>query len=98
MRRTLIIDYDSERQPDLVISPVQVFENEIIKADPVLDTDILCEAVSTMIRLCHTEGLKPDSEGIKDCIEKLKRTFCEPEFKTVMTKIAKESMVDSTVK
>jgi hypothetical protein len=84
MRRTIIIDYNTERNPDLVISPVQLYENEEVIADPVMDMDILCEAVSTMIKLCHAEGLKKDSEGIRHCIEKLKKSFSEISYKTLI--------------
>ena len=96
MRRTIIIDYNTERNPDLIVSPVQVFENEELKADPVLDMDILCESVCTMIKLCHAEGIKKDSDSIRYCIDKLKRGFIDSSFKTVMTKVAKKSMSDST--
>jgi hypothetical protein len=97
MRRTLIIDFNTDRDPDLVISPVQVYENEELKADPILDTEILCEALCTMVRLCHTENLKKDSDGIRDCIDKLKKSFANPSYKTIMTEKAKKTMADSTV-
>jgi hypothetical protein len=96
MRRTILIDYDTDRNPDLVVSPVQLYENEEIKSDPVFDTGVLCEAVCTMIKLCHTEGLKKDSDGIRDCIDKLKKDFINPSYRAVMAEGAKKSMADST--
>jgi hypothetical protein len=96
MHRTILIDYNTERNPDLIVSPIQIYENEDIKACPVLDMNILCEAVGSMIKLCHTEGIKKDSESIRDCVDRLKKIFIDTSFKTVMTTIAKNSMADST--
>ena len=96
MRRTLLIDYDTERNPDLVVSPVQLYENEELKPDPILDTEVLCEAVCTMIRLCHNEGIKKDSDGIRDCIDRLKKDFINPSYKTRMTEGTKKALTDST--
>jgi len=96
MRRTIMIDFNSERNPDMVVSPVQIYENEKIEADPLLDIDVLCESVTTLIKLCHEEGIQKDSVSIKHCIDKLKEGFINTSFKPVMTAEAKAALVDST--
>lgn len=80
MKRVLVIDLDTEREETIRIGPMGSFENE--KPDPIGDMSVICEALVTMIRLCHNEGIKDESESIRDCIKHLKMGFVDETYKT----------------
>lgn len=82
MRRTLVVDIDYSRKDCVHIGPMKNFNNETIKPDPILDMACLCEAVCTMIHLCHNEGIKDESLSLRDCINHLKKGFVDETFRT----------------
>jgi predicted HAD superfamily Cof-like phosphohydrolase len=81
VKRILIVDIDTDRVDTIRIGPMQRFENEKIEPNPVSDMSVLCEAVCTMIHLCHQEGIKDESQSLRDCIKHLQDGFVAPGYK-----------------
>jgi hypothetical protein len=84
MKRKLIVDFDDQRENQIMIGPVSEYPNHEIKVEPIFDMGLLCEAVCTMIHLCNKQGIKKDSESLKDCIDHLKKGFIDETYKTDM--------------
>lgn len=89
MKRRIVIDLDSERKQTIKMGPIQIYENEEIKPDPILDMAVLCEGICTLIHLCHREKIKKDSDSLRDCIKHLKDGFSEAGYKAFMSEDAK---------
>lgn len=92
MKRKLIVDVDSERKKSIIIGPIKEHPNQEMKPDPILDMAVLCEAVVTMIHLCHQENIKKDADSLRDCIKHLKDGFVEAGYKCYIPDEAKEEI------
>ena len=86
MRRVLVVDLDTDREETIRIGPMQTYENEKIQPDPVADMAVLCEALVTMIRLCHNEGIRDESESMRKCMDHIKKGFVDESYKTKYNK------------
>ena len=91
MKRKLIIDVDSDRKQAVIIGPIKTYTNETVIPNPILDMGVLCEALVTMIHLCHQEGIKKDSDSIRDCIDHLKKGFAESGYKGYLSDEARKN-------
>jgi hypothetical protein len=66
--------------------------------DPVLDMGILCEALCTLIRICHKTGVKDEAQALRDCIKHLQDGFIDETYKAdVMKKIEESDRVRKTL-
>jgi hypothetical protein len=80
MKRTLMIQFDTEDETGTIkIGPVSEDKNQ--EPNPLLDMDILCEALGTLIRLCHKVGIKDESDAMRDCIKYLQDRFIDENYK-----------------
>lgn len=52
-----------------------------VEPNPVLDMGILCEAVCTLIRICHKAGIKDESNALRDCLNHLSKGFIDESYK-----------------
>jgi superoxide dismutase len=86
MQRRLLVEFNTEAENKIQIGPVIIFENQEIKPEPLLDMAILCEAVCTMIHLCHNEKIKDQVASLTDCINHLKKGFIDETYKTDLIK------------
>jgi len=76
VNKKIIIDYDGERTPPLIIA-----YNREMEPDPVQDMALTCEALCTMIHTANKLGLKEDFKSIKDCIDHLKKGFIDETYR-----------------
>jgi hypothetical protein len=96
MKRVLMIDCDTDRTETIRIGPVQEKNTEKILPNPLLDMSVLCEAVCTMIHVCHQADLQKDSVSVKECIEHIQKGFAEAGYKGILTAVAKKEMKHET--
>jgi hypothetical protein len=92
MKRVLKIDYDTDREDTVRIGPIQLKNEKEISPDPVLDMTVLCEAVCTMIHVCHQADIQKDSVSIKQCLAHIQEGFAEAGYKGILTEKAKREM------
>ena len=76
-----MVVFDDAHENHIRMGPVQQFENEELRPDPLLDMSILCEAVSAMIKVCDNGGIKKESDSLRYCIKHLTDAFADPSFK-----------------
>jgi len=76
VNKRIIIDYDSERCPPLIVG-----YDKDYSPDPVQDMGITCEAICTMIHTAHKLGIKDDFKSIEDCINHLKKGFIDETYR-----------------
>jgi hypothetical protein len=74
-----MIQLDTEDETGSIkIGPVS---DMIQEPNPVLDMGILCEALCTLIRICHKAGVKDEVEALRDCIKHLQTGFIDETYK-----------------
>jgi hypothetical protein len=73
MKRVLVVDLDTDREKQIKIGLIDKDE----KPNPILDMGVLCEAVVTLIHLCHQANIKSDSESVRNCIRHITNGFAE---------------------
>lgn len=74
-----MVEFESEGEHGTVkVGPVS---NEKIEPNPVLDMGILCEAVCTLIRICHKAGIKDESSALRDCLKHITQGFIDESYK-----------------
>jgi hypothetical protein len=79
MKRILIVDLDTERDG----SQIKIgLTNKNLDPNPVSDMFVLCEAIVTLIHLCHQHNIKKDTESIRDCIKHISSGFAEAGYLT----------------
>jgi len=96
MKRILKIDYDDDREETVLIGPMQIKGEKEIRPDPVMDMVVLCEAVCTMIHVCHQANIQKDSISVKQCIDHIQRGFAEAGYKGILTDKAIREMKDKS--
>lgn len=54
-----------------------------MKSDPVREMAILCEGLVLIIKHAHKDGVKDESDSMRDCIKHLKAGFVDGGYKVV---------------
>lgn len=96
MKRVLMIDCDTDRAETIRIGPIQEDDKEKILPDPLLDMKVLCEAVCTMIHVCHQADIQKDTISVRECIDHIQKGFAEAGYKGILTAKAKKEMKKET--
>jgi len=82
MKRRLMIEVDTESDRDkIAVGPIPFHPGDKIEADPLIDMGVIAEALCLMIKICHNNGIKDESESIRDCISHLKQGFIDETYK-----------------
>jgi hypothetical protein len=91
MKRTLVVECTLNGDKGMVM--VGPAANGKVDPDPILDTGILCEAICTLIRICHKSGIKDESDSVRDCIDHLKKGFIDETFKVEVGNLTSEDQL-----
>jgi hypothetical protein len=88
MKRTLMVECDLEKENGTV--KIGMVSDKEEDPNPLLDMGILCEALCTLIRICHKAKIKNEADALRDCINHLRQGFVDETYKVDLLKSIKK--------
>jgi hypothetical protein len=80
MKKSIVVDIDSDREPDVLLYDSNPFPQDSFK-----DLKLMCKAVCTLIHGMHAAGVQKDYQSLRDCIKHLEEGFVNPRHQAIVT-------------